>query len=324
MVTHPITESATTAAVGQRERADYWTELIDSYHGRLHYEFPDRENFHGLTRVRRSRAYQLVGWESDAVTYRRTARQIRTDPDDDYRLLVPTTGRFGLEQDDEQGILLPGTAFLVTLDQPFGLSMSRDTSGLILTIPRREVRNRLNRVAVPAQPLDFGTGLGRVVGGLAASLHDEHAGLTTTQFDAVADHLVDLVCLLILSAPPDTPTGLREVEASVRGYIATHAGDPGLTGATVARALGWSVRQVQLALQQAGTTPRELIREHRLRLAADRLRHPAYRHQSITDIALDLGFGSISAFSTAFRQRFDTTPSDLRSAAFDTARGERG
>jgi AraC-like DNA-binding protein len=101
----------------------------------------------------------------------------------------------------------------------------------------------------------------------------------------------------------------------VRRFVRANAADPELTGAAVARRLGWSLRQVQLALQHAGTTPRELIREERLRLVRDRLRSPRHRHLTITELAHASGFSSASALSTAFRRRYGTSPRELRAAA---------
>ncbi|WP_309237255.1 helix-turn-helix domain-containing protein [Actinomadura sp. BRA 177] len=98
----------------------------------------------------------------------------------------------------------------------------------------------------------------------------------------------------------------------MRRYVREHATDPGLTGTAMAQHLGWSLRQIQLALQRAGTTPRELIREERLRLVRDRLRNPLYRHVTITDLAHATGFSSASALSHAFRQRFGVSPRELR------------
>lgn len=71
---------------------------------------------------------------------------------------------------------------------------------------------------------------------------------------------------------------------------------------------------MQLALQHAGTTPRELIREERLRLVRDRLRAPGYRHMTITELAYVSGFSSSSALSAAFRQRFGVCPREMRHA----------
>jgi AraC-like DNA-binding protein len=312
-----IADLGTTSAVDPHERADYWAYLINSYHCRLDYRFPSRTDFRGHTNLRRTDAYQLVGWKSDAVTYRRSPRLIRADPDDDYRLIVPLAGQLTFRSDDGHATLTPGMASLVLLDQPFTMSMSDGMQGLISTIPRQEIRHRLNRVAPPTRPLDLTTGLGRVAAGMVSGLYTESAALTDLQFNTVSEQLVNLLCMQILGEPASSPTHLTHVEATARRYIHAHAEDPDLIGARVASALGWSLRQIQLAFSAAGTTPSEAIREERLQLARDRLRSPAYRHRSITEIASDLGFGSASSFTKAFRRRFDTTPSQLRAEPAD-------
>lgn len=307
-----IADSTTTSVVDPHERAEYWADLISTYHCRLGYRFPSSTDFQGHTQLRRTDAYQLVGWESDAVTYLRNPSHIRADPDDDYRLIVPLTGRLSFRTDDGYGILAPGTMALVAVDRPYAMSMSDGTRGMIITIPHKEIKHRLNRVVPPDHPLDLTTGLGRVTDGVLRGLHSESAALTDLQFDSVSERLVDLLCMQILGEPANSPTQLAHVEATARRYIHDRAGDPDLNGTRVAVALGWSLRQIQLAFSNAGTTPSDVIREERLRLARDRLRSPAYQHRSITDIASDLGFGSVSSFSKAFRRRFDATPGQLR------------
>ncbi|MCQ0005151.1 helix-turn-helix transcriptional regulator [Actinomadura madurae] len=142
----------------------------------------------------------------------------------------------------------------------------------------------------------------------------ERGALTAPQFDAACERITELLCLLVTGQEhPPAPGHLAEVEAVVRRYVREHATDPGLTGAAMAQDLGWSLRQIQLALQRAGTTPRALIREERLRLVRDRLRNPRDRHVTITDIAHATGFSSASALSHAFRRRFGVSPRELRS-----------
>lgn len=305
-------ESETTSAIEPHERVDYWAHLISSYQCALGYRFPASGDFHGRTSLRRTESYQLVGWESDAVTYFRSARLIRTDPDHDYRLLVPITGTLAFRHGDDTGSLPPGSGCLVSTDEPFEMSMCEGSHGLIVTIAREDIRHRLNRREPPPRPLNLSTGIGGVAGAVAGTLYTERAALTDHQFDTVAEQLVDLLCMQILGEPPSAPAQLAQLEVSARRYIRTHAGDPELTGARVAAALGWSLRQLQLAFSQAGTTPSEVIREQRLQIARDRLRNPAYRQRSVADIGADLGFGSASSFTKAFRRRFHTTPGQLR------------
>ncbi|NEW40942.1 AraC family transcriptional regulator [Nocardia cyriacigeorgica] len=314
MAGEAVVEEASTADVeNPRERVDYWADLVDSFQGvRLSYEFSSSSDFYGRIRRHRTDNYQIVGRESDPIVYTRGAKHVRADPDDDYRLVVPLTGRFNVRYDDGAGSLAPGMSSLVTINRPMAFSASSGSHGLIMTIPRREIQHRLNRADPPAGPMDLTTGLGRVAKDMMTGLYAEASVLTAAQFDAVAERVVDLLCMQILGDAPYTASHLGEVESTIRHYIRRHVENPDLTSAIIARGLGWSVRQVQLALQHAGTTPRELIREERLQIAHSRLRSPAYRGMSVTDIALGLGFGSVSSFSTAFRQRFGTTPSSVR------------
>lgn len=305
-------ESATTSTVDPQDRRDYWTQLIRSYQGGLGFRFPDSADFHGRTWLRRSGNYQLVGWESGAVGYARSPKLIRSDPDPDYRLIVPFRGTLAFHYKGDDGCLSPGTACLVSTDDPFALWMSEGSHGLIVTISDVEVRHRLNGAAPPPRPLDFGTGLGAVAGAVVRTLYSQRDALDAHEFDTVAEQLVDLLCTHILGGSPASTSQLAQVDAAARRYIRVHARDPELTGAQVAAALGWSLRQVQLAFSNAGTTPSEVIREERLLLARDRLRSPAYRHRSVADIAADLGFASASSFTKVFRRRFGSTPGQLR------------
>ena len=311
MMAMTTAESATTSAIAPHERTDYWTSLIGSYQCSLGFHFPEPASFRGRTSLRRTDSYQLVGWESDAVTYARTPKLIRADPDSDYRLLVPISGALSFRHDDEYGQLAPGSACLVSTDESFAMTMGNGSRGLIITISHEEIRHRLHR-GVPPRPLDLTGGIGGVAGAVVNTLYSERAALTDFQFDTVAQQLVDLLCMQILGEPPRAPGHLGQVAETARRYIRAHAADPELTGVRVATALGWSLRQLQLAFNAAGTTPSAVIREQRLLLARDRLRNPAYRNRSIADIASDLGFGSASSFTKAFRRRFDAAPGELR------------
>lgn len=310
-----VVDSSTTRDVTPRERTDFWSEHVTSHHGRMGYRYPRTDDFRAEAIRQRTDTYQLVKCWSDMVKYIRTAGQVRRDPDEDYHLLLPVAGELVLRQNDQETRLVPGAGCLVTLAAPFEILHPAFTRAFIMTIPAQEVNGRLNRSSPLAVGLDLTSGLGRVVGDMLTGLHEERGTLTSGQFDAVSDRLVELLCLL--AAGDDRPTApghLTEVETVVRRYIREHAADPDLTGAIMAQELGWSLRQVQLALQHAGTTPRELIREERLRLVRDRLRAPAYRHMTITELAYASGFSSASALSTAFRQRFGVCPREMRHA----------
>ncbi|CBG69143.1 putative DNA-binding regulatory protein [Streptomyces scabiei 87.22] len=309
-------EALTTEEVNPRERADFWTERIGSYQSRMGFGYARSDDFRGETVRQRTDTYQLVKYRSDEIEYTRTMRQVHRDPDEDYRLLLPMSGEIVLRQDGGEARLTPGTAALVTFAAPFQCLQSDAIDAFVLTIPAREVDGRLGTRSPVASGLDLTTGLGRIVGSMLTGLHEEREHLSDAEFNAVSDRVVELVCMLTAGDDrPDAPGQLGEVEALVRRYVRDHVADPNLTGTAVARALGWSLRQIQLALQQAGTTPRELIREERLRLVRDRLLCAECEHMTITDLAYAAGFSSASALSTAFRRRYDVSPREMRQSA---------
>ncbi|RBO93972.1 AraC family transcriptional regulator [Nocardia puris] len=316
-----VVESVSTSDVAPEERTEYWSELVSSYHRRMDFGFDRQGDFHGRTARRRTGAYQLVGWQSDAVTYRRTPGHVRADSDPDYRLLLVAEGQVTLRGHADPITVRPGAGCVMTMDTPFVFGQNHGTRALVLTVPRAEF-DRCGMGSAPAvHSVDLTVGLGRVVGDLVAGLFRERCHLTHRQFDAVAQRAVELLCLLVTGDDrPTAPGHLTEVESAIRQYVRANAGAPDLNGTTIAHALGWSLRQIQLVLHHAGTTPRELIREERLQLAHTRLRHPAYAHRPISDLAHDVGFRSASAFSTAFRDRFGVSPREVRTDPSESGR----
>ncbi|MFE7743886.1 AraC family transcriptional regulator [Nocardia sp. NPDC057455] len=313
---HLTVETSTTHSVEPGERADYWAELITSYHRRMAYEFPDGSDFTGRTKRCRTSKFQLVGWKSDGVTYVRTPNHVRSDSDDDLRLLLTFAGRTELWDDGGRAHLPHRTGCLLTLDRPFGFQQGQGTSGVLMTIPRDEIEHRLGMDdSLLARPMDLSSGLGRVATDMLTGLLEESDALDGYQFDAASSHIVDLLCLHVRARRTTSIDHLDKLDAAIRHYVRSHATDPDLSSATIAHSLGWSSRQIQLALQRSGTTPRELIREERLQLAHRRLSDPSSRDQSIASIAGGLGFGSASAFSTIFRRRFGASPRDVRHSA---------
>ena len=74
-----------------------------------------------------------------------------------------------------------------------------------------------------------------------------------------------------------------------------------------------SVRYVQKLFEESGRTFTRFVTEQRLSAA-----YEAFTARSgvpISAIAYDLGFGDVSNFNRAFRQRFGCTPSDVRKSA---------
>lgn len=307
-----VTEVVDSRLVRPRERCDWFTDLVSSYHCEVGVDLPRSDDFRMRASRQVSPRYQLVSWQQDAeCVVLRSRRQVRRDPDDAYRLLLPIRGTLRVRQEDTEIALPSRVGSLVTLDAALTMWCGRDLRCVIMSIPRHEIESRTG--VVPVAAVDMTSGLGRVVRDMQATLTEERASLSRFQFDAVCDRVVDLLCMVIAGdTRPDAEGHHDDVAATIRRHVREHASDRHLNGTAIAHALGWSLRKIQLVLERAGTTPRDLIREERLRLAREHLLSPAYRHLTIASIAHNSGFGSVSAFSTAFRRRYGLAPRDLR------------
>ncbi|WP_262402062.1 AraC family transcriptional regulator [Actinomadura sp. CNU-125] len=243
----------------------------------------------------------------DGVAYRivryRPDDPAAPPPDAGRLLLPPPGGEAVLAWEGTETRLPPGTAALLPppparvpperagAQRPLAGGSSVGRSDLV-----RAVSGEVVGLAVPVGELaaaarssvvlvDVSAGLGRVVADMVRAVAAEADVLGAPEFDAACDRIGELLRMVVAGRAAErsaAPGNLAAVETVVRRYVRAHATDPGLTGRVMAQQLGWSLRQIQLALQRAGTTPRALIREERLRLVRDRLRDPADRGVSIT------------------------------------------
>lgn len=301
----------------QRERGDWWRDQVSSIHCPMAFSLAD--SYQGTLEHQHSDTYQLIRWWGEAEVLTRTAADIRRHPHGAYELLLPVRGEVILEQDRREATITPAVMALTSLDTATDLRHGDDFSSVAFVIPRDRIEARVPTLPHAGTVLDATSGLGRIVVDVVSSLRRERYELTGSQFDAIADRIVDLVALAYNADTAAPSVDVQEaLVTAIRRFVRENAHDPNLTGAVVATRLGWSLRHVQAQLQRSGTTPSDLIREERLALARLRLQDRGWSHQSVTQVAYSSGFGDLSTFSNAYRRAFGERPSDTRSAASET------
>ncbi|NKY29499.1 AraC family transcriptional regulator [Nocardia gamkensis] len=300
-------ERVDTGEVPPRESADFWAEHVCRNQGTLQCRFASPASFRGATAVQRYAGYQLIDFWSDSIVYARTRADIRHDGDESLRVMIPVAGALRLRQDDITAQVVPGHGAVVTKTRPVEFRQPMAARGWVLNVPAGALPLELG--AGPAL-IDLREGLGSVVTGMITELGKQRAAVDGPEFASACDTIVDLLGLC-LRRRDAMPTVLATVDTAVRDHVRRHADDPSLTPTAIARSLGWSLRQVQLALHHTGTTPSDLIRAERLDRAHRRLRE-APRDRTVVDIAYASGFRSLSAFGAAFKARFGVSPQEVR------------
>lgn len=131
----------------------------------------------------------------------------------------------------------------------------------------------------------------------------------------VAAHLLDLA-ILTLGGQGDAMErarrrGLEVLRVkTIRGAIARGCSDPQFDVADVAGQLGLSIRSIQASLGRVGTTVSDEVTAARLELARKRLASRDPGRETVTRIAFEAGFNSLSTFYRAFRARYGHAPGE--------------
>lgn len=285
----------------------YWVDHVCANHGSLHFQFPDKEKFRAGSIVQHNGDHRVVDFWSEGLHYAKTHADVRADGDLGSMLFIIRSGVLDFEQDHRRVQLHPGQALLLSKSRALQIHHGSWARGWTFDVA--DARRPLN---LPQGPfvMDFRRGLGSVVSSMISTVSLQYETLDDYEFSRSCATINDLLfaCMTGRGGTPDT---LGSVEQAVREHVARYASNPDLTPTGVAHSLGWSVRQIQLALQRAGTTTSDLIRTTRLTRAADLLRQSP-SSISIDSIAVASGFRSRSTFNTVFKQQFGLTPSEAR------------
>ncbi|MGV0741123.1 AraC family transcriptional regulator [Mycolicibacterium sp. XJ870] len=298
-----LTGGEDTRSVAPREQPDAWSRHVASTQGRVDCAFGASDTFVGGTRVQRCGDIGLVEFWSDPVCYVRPPRAADLDNDDSIRLLLPLSGSLKISGPSADRRLNPGVAAAaVSMSAGFHIEHQRPAEALVLSVPRR-----LWQGTPPSDPAvwELGRGCGAVLDAMLRVVAEQRGHLNAASFVQACESAAMLV---------SGYHGDVDLTSQARVVARQHADNVNFDPAALADLLGWSLRSLQLALHRAGTTPAELIRAERLERAAARLRHPSWRRHTVSHIAFASGFGSLSAFNSAFRSRFGYTPTDLRAS----------
>jgi AraC-like DNA-binding protein len=145
----------------------------------------------------------------------------------------------------------------------------------------------------------------------------EDALATTDLQQAAAAHIYDLAALSLGTTPDGAGLArIRGVQAArleaIRADITAHLGEGDLNAAAVATRNGVTLRYLQKLFEIDGTSFSEFVISHRLANAYRMLTNPLHSRHPITNIVYEVGFNDLSYFNRAFRQRYGSTPSEVR------------
>lgn len=253
-----------------------------------------------------------------ACKTRRTAL-LAAETGDNILLHVPLTGGFTIRQERGAEVTCqPGQIYLDPSEVP-GLAQFTPESSRVLyvSVPRAALLAADPGFNPALRQITQTTPQWRLLIAYARSLHAEAGDLPPDQLQLCAAHLQDLL-ILALGAEREVAQitqgrGARVARLkAIKADIEAHLTQAELTAGWISSRHGISDRYLRSLFAQDGTSFSDYVAGRRLMRVHRQLTDPRHAGHSISQIALDAGFGDISWFNARFRAAFGTTPSEVR------------
>jgi len=245
---------------------------------------------------------------------RRDGGDIRRDAHEHLFLIVQLEGKCGVEQIGRQSVLDVGDCILVDSTKPsifhFGGKFSNQLS---MHLPRQIMYSE-SRVAFEiARKLSSADPMAVMLQALIAkimSVRDEGKDslhLRELIFNATRQAFISGQERGTYASVTDSVAKRLEI---VDVLIDRHLTESELGARWLAERIGVSIRTLQEDFQGLGITCTMVIRNKRLRLVRERIKH-LRSGQTIAEVALSSGFNDISYFNRSFKEMFACAPSDF-------------
>jgi AraC-like DNA-binding protein len=313
-----------TDAIPADDRLAIWCEVIGRQYMRLDIEPEDGADLRAEIAVHHRPSLQVAVLRATPMRYVRTRVHAQMN-DTDFTFARAARGGFTFTDGREDAAFAAGDAALLPNNGTGTIAVAHGDP--IMTM---RVNGAMLRAAVPD-----------IEGRLVNRLHADNAllRLAVGYLDSVLrcealdpalahlahSHVVDLLALG-LDPTGDTRERARHGAlpaarlAALRADAVAHLAAPGLSPESVARRQGVSKRYLHRLFEQSGTSFSAFVTEQRLKRAIKLLLDPACAAMRIGEVARSVGFGDLTTFNRAFRQRFGAAPSELRAQAWREAR----
>ncbi|MEM9893957.1 MAG: AraC family transcriptional regulator [Actinomycetota bacterium] len=309
-----MSQELTTEAVAERDRFEYWREIICAVYVKLDAEPVGGGGgggpFEGTVTWSPCGETTVSRVSSDAQIVTRSLDA----PNDDCLLSLQLAGVGRVTQGGKTAVLQPGDFALYDAAEHYQLAFDEPLEQLVIQFPRRSLIARNVHVeSAVARTNRSDRGAGAILRSFAQSLDTHGPTLGDAERAQLGTKLVDLAAIALSADPPE-----ESVAEFNRQRVLSYAGqrlhDPALNVTTIAQAFGVSPRTIQKLFAADDIQLGTRIRQARLQRAREALIDPQHRHHTVTVIAADNGFAGPTQFARAFRAAYGCSPTDYRRA----------
>jgi AraC-like DNA-binding protein len=315
---HRMSRTLSTAAVAERQRTAFWTDLVCDTYVQLECD-PNagHEAIDGEIVADELATLQLSRVTATAQLVRRTPALIARASEDHFLVSIQTVGRGMISQDGRHAVLAPGDFALYDSTRPYQLTFDDDFQQFVLKLPGATLRSALRDTdKLTATTVRGDRGAGHLMIGMIRTLAADIDALAPESAAAVADSVSQILLAGLATLPAARSQPVTRLTAyhreQIKALVRARLTDPALSVALIARTLRLSPSTLHRAWAGEPCSLSDYIWGQRLDAARRALCDPACAARTVSDIAFSCGFNDAAHFSRAFRARFGCSPRDAR------------
>jgi AraC-like DNA-binding protein len=302
-----------TEGLKVEKRFAAWQEAICEHYLKVDVSSPDRDNYKGFISKSVLGPVSLTDVFGSAQDIVRNRQHIAHLDKECFYVMFPFNGSVILEQAGKRQVSTPGTAVLFDAAMPYHLQCRNYCQSMYVEMPRSFLIDRCPIDKLESVPtFNFADGLGWALAEFCKLLGFEADSIGNDIAPKVAMEVAELLALCIDAEPNHKLTSENLASKfrlhSLKSYIESRLDDPDLSPEIIAKNNGISVRYLHYLFKGTGISVSEWIREQRLKKCRQMLTSTKFGGESITDIALSMGFNSSSTFTRLFKEKFGMTP----------------
>ncbi len=298
------------------QRREWLCEVIGREYANVNITSPRNEYLFNEMNIYPWQDLRLSVIHSNAITIQRLPQEPSAVSHDAYFGVILLSGDYQLEQNGREVFLKPGDITIYDATRPHRIHCPKSFSKLIISIPRKLMRERLPGVEhYTACKVNGEIGLGAIASGFVQSIAKQANHMTCGSFEATAEQSLDLFTMALNNLRPSNYSLSRSRSLSLRrvkDFVEQQLDNPDLDTKTVTRGTGLSARYINELFHDEDTSLMRYIWLRRLMRCHDDLTSSRYNSRSISETALRWGFNDFSHFSRAFKNRYGLPPSAVK------------
>lgn len=306
-----VIERFSTRGLDMGDRLEFWNQLLEGTYGGLVVD-PLQPQFHAQMARWKLGDMTMIWPQSAAAVVSRRRNAGRGAGEQKIIAHLLHSGECQLTQRGRVAELKAGDMVLCSDDDSYRFDVARDHQILVVEMNRSVLESRVGNLDdMVATTISGKQATTRLLHNFFLSLWREGASnFDESMGQSYASVLVEMLATSLHPQQQSVPFSRNLLFERMKGVVEAQLADSDLSPTSLASELGVSLRTLQSAVAEAGTTAVGYIAARRLARAAQRLAmEPAI---SVTQIAFSVGFADSAYFSRRFHDQFGLSPSEYR------------